>query len=60
MVVTFAAFIAARARKEISKQYVTEEIQVTQEEPEEKDQSDETDEQEEWVDSEGNPIIGSN
>jgi len=60
MVVTFAAFIAARARKEISKQYVTEEIQVTQEEPEEEDQSDETDEQEEWVDAEGNPIIGSN
>ena len=59
MVVTFAAFIAARARKEISKQYVTEEIQVTQEEPEEEDQSDETDEQEEWVDSEGNPIIAT-
>ena len=59
MVVTFAAFIAARARKETSKQYVAEEIQVTQEEPEEEDQSDETDEQEEWVDAEGNPIIAT-
>jgi len=59
MVVTFAAFIAARARKEISKQYVADETHPTQEESEEEEQSDETEDQEEWLDADGNPVVAT-
>jgi len=60
IVVVFAAIIAVRATKETSKEYVPEETGLPTIESENADDSEFPEEQEEWVDAEGNPIIGSN
>ena len=57
--VIFAAIIAVRARQEISKQYVAEETYVDLEDAPQEEASSESEDQEEWLDAEGNPIIGN-
>ena len=59
MVVVFAAVIAVRATKETSKEYIAEESQSPQNELENAEESESSDEQEEWLDADGNPIIGN-
>ena len=59
MVVVFAAVIAVRATKETSKEYIAEETQSPQNELENAGKSESSDEQEEWLDADGNPIIGN-
>ena len=56
MVVVFAGFVAVRAGKEVTKEYVTEAPQVENEETEE---GEESEEQEEWLDADGNPVIAN-
>ena len=58
-VVIFAAIIAVRARQEISKQYVAEETYVGLEDAPQEEASSESEDQEEWLDADGNPIIGT-
>jgi len=59
MVVVFAAVIAVRATKETSKEYIAEESQSPQNELKNAEESESSDEQEEWLDADGNPIIGN-
>lgn len=59
IVVVFAAIIAVRATKETSKEYVPEETGLPTIESENADDSEFPDEQEEWLDADGNPIIGN-
>jgi hypothetical protein len=56
MVVVFAGFVAVRAGKEVSKEYVTEAPQVENEETEE---GEEFEDQEEWLDADGNPVVAN-
>ena len=58
-VVIFAAIIAVRTRQEISKQYVAEETYVGLEDAPQEEASSESENQEEWLDADGNPIIGT-
>ena len=58
-VVIFAAIIAVRARQEINKQYVAEETYVDLEDTSQEEASSESEDQEEWLDADGNPIIGT-
>ena len=58
-VVIFAAIIAVRARQEISKQYIAEETYVDLEDAPQEEASNESEDQEEWLDADGNPIIGT-
>ncbi len=59
MVVSLAAIISVRAGKVATKEYVAAGTQPHHEESESVEDSEEPEEQEEWVDAEGNPIIGS-
>ena len=59
IVVIFAAVIAVRATKETSKEYIAEETQSPHNELENAEESESSDEQEEWLDADGNPIIGN-
>ncbi|CAI8312399.1 MAG: Uncharacterised protein [Candidatus Poseidoniaceae archaeon] len=59
MVVVFAVIIAVRATKETSKEYVPEETRLPDMEPDNGEESEASEEQEEWLDADGNPIIGS-
>ena len=59
MVVVFAAVIAVRATKETSKEYIAEETQSPHNELENAEESESSNEQEEWLDADGNPIIGN-
>ena len=55
----FAGVLAIRAGKEASKEYVAHETTVEQSVPEEHEASDGSEDQEEWLDADGNPIIGN-
>ena len=59
IVVIFAAVIAVRATKETSKEYIAGETQSPHNELENAEESESSDEQEEWLDADGNPIIGN-
>ncbi|MAL05125.1 MAG: hypothetical protein CML76_04460 [Rhodobiaceae bacterium] len=59
MVVVFAAIIAVRATKETSKEYISEEAGLPEMESENAVQSESSEQQEEWLDADGNPIIGN-
>ena len=59
IVVILAAVIAVRATKETSKEYIAEETQSPHNELENAEESESSDEQEEWLDADGNPIIGN-
>ena len=58
-VVIFMTIIAVRARQEITKQYVAEETYVGLEDARQEEASSESEDQEEWLDADGNPIIGT-
>ena len=58
-VVIFAVIIAVRASQEISKEYVAEETYVDLEGERQEETSGESEDQEEWLDADGNPIIGT-
>ena len=58
MVVVFAAIIAVRATKETSKEYISEEAGLPEMESENAE-SESSEQQEEWLDADGNPIIGN-
>jgi hypothetical protein len=73
MVVIFAGVIAVRAQKGDSKEYIVQGANEFEESPEEDDsheaesgnlesdvgdESEDQDNQEEWLDADGNPIIG--
>ena len=59
MVVVFAAIIAVRATKETSKEYISEEAGLPEMESENAVESESSEQQEEWLDADGNPIIGN-
>ena len=59
IVVILAAVIAVRATKETPKEYIAEETQSPHNELENAEESESSDEQEEWLDADGNPIIGN-
>ena len=59
MVVVFAAIIAVRATKETSKEYISEEAGLPEMESENAVESEASEQQEEWLDADGNPIIGN-
>ncbi len=59
IVVVFAAIIAVRATKETSKEYISEEAGLPEMESENAVQSESSEQQEEWLDADGNPIIGN-
>ena len=59
MVVVFAAIIAVRATKETSKEYISEEAGLPETESEIAVESESSEQQEEWLDADGNPIIGN-
>ena len=59
MVVVFAAIIAVRATKETSKEYISAEAGLPEMESENAVQSESSEQQEEWLDADGNPIIGN-
>jgi len=58
-VVMFAAIIAVRAGQEVTKDYVAEETYVDLEDAPQEEDSSESVDQEEWLDADGNPIIGT-
>ena len=55
----FAAVIAIQSRKEIAKDYIAEETYVELETSNQSETTNVSEEQEEWVDADGNPIIGN-
>ena len=59
IVVVFAAIIAVRATKETSKEYISEEAGLPEMGSENAVQSESSEQQEEWLDADGNPIIGN-
>ena len=59
MVVVFAAIIAVRATKETSKEYISEDAGLPETESENAVESEASEQQEEWLDADGNPIIGN-
>lgn len=58
-VVIFAAIIAVRASQETNKQYVAEETYVDLEDTNQEEASNDSEKQEEWLDADGNSIIGT-
>ncbi|MEC8107138.1 MAG: hypothetical protein VX115_05275, partial [Candidatus Thermoplasmatota archaeon] len=59
MVLILAGVLAIRAGKEATKDYVAHETPVEQVVMEETEASDDSEDQKEWLDADGNPIIGS-
>ena len=58
-VVIFAVVIAVQSRKEIAKDYIAEETHVELETSNQSETTNVSEKQEEWVDADGNPIIGN-
>ena len=59
IVLIFAGILAIRAGKEVSKEYVANETPMQQAVSNENETTDNPENQEEWLDADGNPIIGS-
>ena len=59
MVVIFAVVIAVQSRKQTSKEYIAEETEVESEETESEEKLEDDSKQEQWLDADGNPIIGN-
>ena len=59
IVFIFAGVLAIRAGKEASKEYVANETPMQQAVSNENETTDNPENQEEWLDADGNPIIGS-
>ena len=57
--VIFAVVIAVQSRKEIAKDYIAEETHVELETSNQSETTNVSEKQEEWVDADGNPIIGN-
>ena len=58
VVLILAGVLAIRAGKEATKDYVAHETPVEQADMEENEASDDSEDQKEWLDADGNPIIG--